>query len=517
MEELFSNIKHKSDELTKKYTKKQKTIFLICSILLVLTVTFTIFYITRPEYVVLYKDLKPEETGAITQNLDETGVKYKIQDEGTILVAEGDASKARIDLSMKGVPSRKFSYEDVLNKNNIFLSKEEKQQAFNIALKNSLAQDIESMPGIESAIVNITIPQGNDFILSENKDKTKSAVWIKMKSGQALEPDRIAGIAEFVSNSVEGLEVANVTIHDASGKVLNGEKSGESNMSNSQIELQEEVKSKVQESLMEFLGPVYGYSNVSVMASVKLDFDTTIRESKSYNTPVEGEESGLIRSLQEKRSSSSATGEGGPAGTESNTDTDATTQYAEQQQSSSTQNDNEEKVVNYELNETIEKLEKAKGQIKDITVAVIINSDILEGKELDEEQKSQVEKIVSTAVGLDAKAVEVYARTFDDSMNKAFEDAAKDSADNMPVWIIALIIILILIPAAGAVIYFARKKLQRQALPDNVQATLEIPEEEIKELEVDIKDSGYKKSIESLIERNPEIASQLLKSWLSED
>ncbi|AHM56664.1 flagellar M-ring protein FliF [Peptoclostridium acidaminophilum DSM 3953] len=517
MEELFSNIKHKSDELTKKYTKKQKTIFLICSILLVLTVTFTIFYITRPEYVVLYKDLKPEETGAITQNLDETGVKYKIQDEGTILVAEGDASKARIDLSMKGVPSRKFSYEDVLNKNNIFLSKEEKQQAFNIALKNSLAQDIESMPGIESAIVNITIPQGSDFILSENKDKTKSAVWIKMKSGQVLEPDRIAGIAEFVSNSVEGLEVANVTIHDASGKVLNGEKSGESNMSNSQIELQEEVKSKVQESLMEFLGPVYGYSNVSVMASVKLDFDTTIRESKSYNTPVEGEESGLIRSLQEKRSSSSATGEGGPAGTESNTDTDATTQYAEQQQSSSTQNDNEEKVVNYELNETIEKLEKAKGQIKDITVAVIINSEILEGKELDEEQKSQVEKIVSTAVGLDAKAVEVYARTFDDSMNKAFEDAAKDSADNMPVWIIALIIILILIPAAGAVIYFARKKIQRQALPDNVQATLEIPEEEIKELEVDIKDSGYKKSIESLIERNPEIASQLLKSWLSED
>jgi len=517
LEELFSNIKHKSDELTKKYTKKQKTIFLICSVLLVLTVAFTIFYITRPEYVVLYKDLKPEETGAITQNLDEMGIKYRIQDENTILVMERDASKARIDLSMKGVPAQKFSYEDVLNKNNIFLSKEEKQQAFNIALKNSLAQDIESMPGVESAIVNITIPQGSDFILSENKDKTKAAVWISMKSGQELEPERIAGIAEFVANSVEGLDSANVTVHDASGKVLNSEKDDASNMSNSQIKLQEEVKSKVQESLMEFLGPVYGYSNVSVMASVKLDFDTTIKESKTYNTPVEGEENGLIRSLQEKSSSSSATGEGGPAGTESNTDADAATQYAEQQQSSSTQNDNEEKVVNYELNETIEKLEKAKGQIKDITVAVIINSDTLEGKELDEEQKTQVEKIVSTAVGLDAKAVEVYARSFDDSMNKAFEDSEKDSANNMPAWIIALIIILILIPAAGAAVYFMRKRTLRPELAGNAQATLEIPEEEIKELEVDIKDSGYKRSIESLIERNPEIASQLLKSWLSED
>ena len=266
---------------------------------------------------------------------------------------------------------------------------------------------------------------------------------------------------------------------------------------------------------MEFLGPAYGYSNVSIMASVRLGFDSNVLESRTFNTPIEGEENGLIRSLEEKSSNTSQDSTGGAAGTPTNTDD--IEQYVEGDQAASSFFQNE-KIINYELNETIQKIEKAKGQIEEVTVGIIINSDILEGNELDDEQRKQIQKIVSTAVGLNAKAVEIYARSFDNSVEKMFESRLENTNEGMPVWMMALIGLLIIIPLVVVIVVFLKNRnKKRNEIESEPFAMIDIPEDEIKELEVDIKDSGYKKSIETLIDRNPEIASQLLKSWLSED
>ena len=40
---------------------------------------------------------------------------------------------------------------------------------------------------------------------------------------------------------------------------------------------------------------------------------------------------------------------------------------------------------------------------------------------------------------------------------------------------------------------------------------------EREQIELEIKESGRKKSIESLIDTNPEIVTQLLKTWLDEE
>ena len=42
-------------------------------------------------------------------------------------------------------------------------------------------------------------------------------------------------------------------------------------------------------------------------------------------------------------------------------------------------------------------------------------------------------------------------------------------------------------------------------------------QEEIEAIEIGIKESGKKKSIEDLIEKNPEIVTQLLKTWIEEE
>lgn len=519
MGDFFTNIKNTLLNLSSKFNKKQKMMMIIGAALIVIITAGSILYISKPEYVVLYKNLTLKESGQIVKNLDELKIQYKIQDDNSILIAKDSINKVKMDLSTKGVPSAKFSYEDLLNKNNMFMSDDEKQKAFNYALQNQLSSVIEEIPNVKKALVNLTIPQRTDFILQENKQKPKASVFIDLSEGEILDKQSVNGIATLVANSVEGLETKNVTIHDSKGKVLNDNEDESNFESSNQLELQKKVKQDIEKNLVDFLSSVYGYGNVSVMANVKLNFDSDSTEIKEYKTPVEGEENGLIRSLQEDKEVVKGNSNGGVPGTDTNTQ--LPTQYQQIAEDKSAY-DNSKKIVNYELNEIFKKVTKAKGQIQDITVAVILNSNVLEGKELSEDKKKEISKLVSTASGLDTKTVEVYAQPFNSDISDALQKSSKNDKGTIPMWIIIMLILALLIPIGFIVGYVLikknnkKKEKEMQALKLQQQG-LNINNVEIEELEFDIKESGYKKSIESLVTKNPEIVSQLLKSWLDEE
>lgn len=515
MGDILSNIKNGSNSFFSKYTKKQKIMMGVASFLIIAITTGSILYFSRTEYEVLYKDLDLKTSGEVVKNLDELKVQYKIQDQGTILVPKDDINKIKMDLSTKGVPSAKFSYEDMLNKNNMFMSDDEKEKAYNYALQNQLGSVIEQIPAVKKALVNLSVPQNTDFILEENKQKAKASVFLELKEGEKLDKQSIIGIASLVANSVEGLDAKNVTIHDQTGKMLNENDADESIESANQMDLQNKVKKDIEKNLEEFLAPVVGYGNFSVMASVKLNFDADTTETKEYKTPVEGEENGLVRSSQEETETVKDGQNGGVPGTATNTDQPA--QYQQTENNSSDYNKSN-KVVNYELNEMVRKVTKAKGQIQDITVSVVLNSKALEGKELSDEKKKEISKLVSTATGMDTKAVEVYAQSFNTDIADALKESSKDNKGSIPMWAIILLIIVVLMPLVGFGVYMIMRNKKKEEEAQLAQpATIEIPQEDLDELELDIKESGYKKSIESLVNKNPEIVSQLLKSWLDED
>lgn len=516
MSEILQKIKQSFGNLFERYDKKQKIIMAIASLLIVLMGAVGILYITKPEYVVLYKDIPLEESGQVIQKLDELGVKYKIENENTILVQKKDASKAKIDLSMNGVPNNnKFSDEDLLNKNTMFMSDQEKSNAINYALQNRLSQDLQSIKGVTKAIVNLNIPKQNDFALNDTKKKATASVLLEFDKDFKATPERIDGMASFVANSVDGLSKQDVSIHGPDGSLLNEkEEKNAANLSDKQLALQNEVKEKLKKELLDYLEKVYGYGNVSVMANVKLNFDENIKTQKIYQTPVEGEEKGLIRSEYQKSSSNKETSAGGPAGTASNTGD--VTQYQEPESSGSESKEDESK-INYELNETIEKLDKAKGQIEDVTVSVILNSEKLPGKKLDDDTKKQIVEGIQAASGLSTKQVSVYAQSFNNDIENMLKNSKTDST-LPPMWFIVTALILILIPMVVLAVMFMRNRRRKQDEERRAQETpLELPQEEIDDLELDIKDSGHKKSIEGLIERNPEIVAQLLKSWIDEE
>ncbi|TCO79952.1 flagellar M-ring protein FliF C-terminal domain-containing protein [Marinisporobacter balticus] len=234
--------------------------------------------------------------------------------------------------------------------------------------------------------------------------------------------------------------------------------------------------------------------------------------------PIADETNGLIRSIGDAKEQVVNGSEGGIPGTDSNAED--ITQYTENSESVS-KYDKANKTINYELNEINKKLVKAQGQVKDITVAVLINKKSLPNEELTDEYRKEIVNLVSASAGLDTKGVEVIAREFDTSLVDQFANTESNSGlsgsfGNIPLWAIGVLGALF-IGIIGYTVYRLRRRKSEmdQALEDVVMPVIDEDLDEI-ELEVNEK-SGYKKQINKFVDKNPEAVAQLLKSWINED
>ena len=76
---------------------------------------------------------------------------------------------------------------------------------------------------------------------------------------------------------------------------------------------------------------------------------------------------------------------------------------------------------------------------------------------------------------------------------------------------------LIPIIALVAFVVISRRRKKAEAEKQLGKMNQEKMDREVETIELDIKESVKKKSIEDLIEKNPEIVTQLLKTWMEEE
>lgn len=531
--ENINNARDSLDRFLSKYSTRQKVIGATSILGIILLIVLVIMALTRPTYVPLYSELDLQTMSGVKTALDDMQVDYKIQGQNSIYVREQDKSKIMIDLAGQDIPAAKFNYNDLIGMNSMFMSDDEKTTARNYALQNAISTVLEGIEGVENAQVTLTIPKTSNFILQENVQVPKASVLVGTAPGAELSKESIDGIVSLVTNSVEGLISENVTVVSANGQILNKtEEENELEGMTDNMVLQQKIEKDISESVHKFLTPMVGFENVSVMASVKLNFDTNKTQSEVFSPPVEGEIQGMKRSEQnlseivENRPNAI-----GAPGMNANDAQQQVTDYITVDENRDSYYRRDESTINYEMNRIVNEVEKAKGQIQDITVSVILNKDSLVGGELTEEKRQQIVDLITAATGIDTRAVEVYAESF----NKPFDAAANSDGEGVgnlpiPAWMWVLIAITALIPIIALAIYALNRRRQRQEeqrireeeerrrLEEQMAIKYEEEiKEEIEDIELDIKESSHKKSIEDLIERNPQIVVSLLKTWINED
>lgn len=514
MSDSLNQIKSQLNDYFQGLEKKKRIMIFSSTIFILLALTGIIYYFTRPEYIELYSNLKPEQTGAIMDTLESNNIQAKIgQTSGTVLVPKADEKRAQVVVATEGLPTSKFSFEDVFSGNSFMMTSEERSKQYVYALQNYLASIIEEINGVKNADVALVVPEKSGFVLNSNQSIAKASVRLNLEGNTMLDSNSINGIAILVSNAVEDLLPENVTIHGSDGRVLNQNQDENQDIfnSNNNMALQQSVKNELEHSITNFLSNVYGYGNVVVMANVKLDFDSEVTEIKEFAPPIEGETTGIPRSMQELSQSVINGGTGGAPGTDTNAED--IPQYVEGEENYSNYSE-ASKTINYEINELYKKIVKAQGQIKDVTVAVFLNSAALEDGELSSEQEQKLTNMIAAAAGLDTKVVEVGVQGFNNSSaNNDSDSLPNTTSAKLPLWAIGIILATIL--GAAYLIVDRRKKSKAESDIEPIEEMI-IPEP-MAEIDLELSGSQVKQQIEKLVNKRPEAVAQLLKNWLNED
>ncbi|MDD4565427.1 MAG: flagellar basal-body MS-ring/collar protein FliF [Eubacteriales bacterium] len=475
------------------------------------------FLLNSKEYVVIFEQLSKAETTEILAELQSMDIEVKADANGSIMVPEKDESAVRMALATAGYPKSGLSYYLIEENSGMLTTDYERKQYMNMQLQERIAASIKTLEGVKDAVVTITIPEAKVFYLQETEKPTASVI-IHMKAGNTLTESQILGIQNLVAKSVTGLSKDNIALSDGLGNDLIGN-STSNHPDYTKINITREIENDIRKKITAVLLGPYQQGEFTISVSATVDTDALITEQTTYTPSEEGNNTGVVsEEARSDESSSSTQGDGGVAGTSSNSEiptypTGGTTGES----SSSSSNEN----IKYHVSQTKSQTEKSGARIENISVGIAIDKRSFEPGE-----RESVTQLVAYAAGVDPESITVQNFQFKKEEEPLQTDTEQGSNKMIIYGGIAAGALLL---AAAITFILMRKKKKEEELeaaaaaaeadPENTEGALDSLFGEIPEVKpiTPIKDVR-REEVKEFAKSNPEIAAQMIKSWLrSED
>lgn len=334
----------------------RKMVLAIVAVLIMASLMTFVYFSNQEDYRVLFSNLAGEDASAIVTKLKEKKVPYQISASGaTISVPSEQVSELRLELAAAGIPHGGGVGFEIFDSKVFGATEFEQQMNYRRALQGELSRTINSLDEIQQNRVHIVIPKESLFI--EQQKKPTASVTIKFKAGRKLKESQIDGIAHLVASSVEGLSADEVMIVDSQGNILS-KKQGDSKqarLSSSQIEHQRNIEKEMANQIQTLLESVVGQGRAVVRVNAELDFRLREKTEETYDP-----ESPVVRSSQKQMDKAI-----GPA--------PLSKPGADKVESSGPEKEKTEETVNYEINKTVSKTVMPTGEIKKISIAVLVD------------------------------------------------------------------------------------------------------------------------------------------------
>lgn len=527
-------------EKCKAFFKKmnQKTRTMLCVILgvvVVAAVVITIVMNSKP-YSVLFTGLDSSEISSIISYISEKGVtNYRVQGSDTILVASDQEAQLKADLLLEGYPKSGFAYETYKAGVSSMSTESDREIAYLQDLQDRMAGVIRCMDGVKSAVV--TIAQGDDqrYVLdSSNATAASASVMVTMSAGGSLSSQQASAIRKLVSHAVSGLEVNAVSISDSQGNTYSADASADStDATKLKLSLEEQVNNKVRAEILAVMTPLYGADNVRVAVNSTVDIDHSVGETTTYTQPdwaadgsTDGE--GIIGSKIYDQEVVRGTDDaaGGTVGDQSNSDIDT---YVNSD-STTTVSGDETYIRNqgtntYNVDTAKEQTERIAGRVSDVMVSVTINRSA-DTTANTEELITHIARAAGISADVQASKISVLLEPF--YGEKTAEEPEKPMSFleslNLPWWVpYAAAGVALLLLVLAIVLLVSRKKKNSRRRAEVEELIDSIPQEkpvQPPETGANIMNIRTEKSmvlrqqIRKMAEDNPEMAAQLLKSWM---
>ncbi|MDP3450640.1 MAG: flagellar basal-body MS-ring/collar protein FliF, partial [Anaerolineaceae bacterium] len=383
-----------------------------------------ITWATQTTYAVAFSGLSERDAGAVVEELTSQGISYKLEGSSTILVPSDQVYNVRLKMASAGLPQKgtTVGYE-LFDASSLGMTEFTQKVNYQRAVQGELERTIGSLNSVEAVSVHIVVPEKT--LLSSSQQEPTASIMVKTKSGTALDAGQVRSITHLVAASIEGLKSENVVVVDSEGNMLasgatTGSDAAAAAVTDSrrlaELSASKDIQNKAQLMLDSVLGP----DKAIVQANVTLDWTQREFTSQTYDPNPSAVRSSSTTSETYSTDGSTV---GGIPGAASNlpdpvNETTTGTGSSSYQRTDTT--------TNYELASTQSHEIIEPGQIKQISVSVLVDSIT------DPTQLNVLKNAVSAAVGIDAErgdslAVEsiVFDRTFYTDQVEQMETASK--------------------------------------------------------------------------------------------
>jgi flagellar M-ring protein FliF len=503
---------------------------------------------SRPEYTTVYTGLSEEDAASIVDVLQKLGVPYQLAGNGTtIRVSSKEVYNVRLEVAREGLPSGGIVGFELFDQGGLTaLGMSEFTQRINYqrALEGELARTISALDGVQQARVHLVIPE--KALFTENQSKPTASVVLALRPGRTLSEDRIWGISNLVASSVEGLEPDHVTIVDVNGRVLaegtDGQSAGKSGprLSAAQLNVQQEVERHLENGLQQKLNTALGPNKAVVMVNAELNWAEIETTSEIFEPEGSGQ-AGVVRSQQQSIEATGAiTVAGGVPGVDANVVPIYQSVITGTQEGGVVRHDT---TVNYEVSKTVMRTVNTPGNIRRLSVAVLLDSndpDLVA-------QQPAIEQMAQAAVGYNpdrGDVVTIDLVPFDDHL--AEQARALEEAER---WALYMSLARLAAPilGLGILLFFVRRtfsSLEERMIvdlgpapllqlegptdkadipemgvgePGSLLAALDQPMDEVEDMALDLEDIRRRKQLTQVAEEHPDAVARVVQRWLLEE
>lgn len=545
--------------LWKQLTFGQKMVMVGSTLGVVAAIFALTAWFATAEYSLLFGGLSTDDAAEIVETLKTEKIPYQLGDSGkSVRVPADKVYDTRLLLASRGIPQGKEVGYEIFDKFSFGMTNFAQRMNYLRALEGELTRTIRRINGVEGARVHLVIPEKRLF--DQKEQPTTASVVLRLKPASQLAQKQIQGIVFLVSSSVEGLKAENVSVIDASGNVLHkGNEEEGAALAGNQFEYKNNFEKDMERRVRDMLERVLGMGTAVVRVSADFDFDKLEQTSEVFNP-----DTAVIRS--ESRTTETTTGASsspsGIPGVASNVGTN--TDAAKNGSAGSTpKSEKESQTTNYEISRTVTKMTKSPAKLQRMSLAVVVDGSYKEpaqkGGEREFVPRSQddlnrIRALVEKASGIDAKRgdqVEVTSIPFRPSditeePPATFVASLRDStvaimAIKYGVGLVAVVLFLLFFvrplmrfmaegpkPVTVRALAAAGGKkgggIPASLSLDQLERDMETETEEtMKEYKLEekmpeetLKRESLKVRVVELINKEPETAANLVRSWMNE-
>jgi flagellar M-ring protein FliF len=349
---------------------------------------------SEPDMALLYAGLDTSAAGDVVASLEQQGVAYDVRG-AAIYVPSVQRDMLRMTLASEGLPQNGGQGYEILDSLSGFGTTAQMfDAAYLRAKEGELARTILASPGIRTARVHISVPVARPFA----RDATTAAA-VTVTTTAPLAPPQIEALRFLVASSVSGLLPENVAVIDSERGLI----PQDGTLMPDGSDRADMLQARAERLLAARVGPGNAVVEVTV--------DTVTESESILERRIDPEGRVAISTDVEESTARSTDSAQGDVTVASNLpDGDA----AQNNGSSSSEEATNRALTNYEVSETSREIIRAPGDIRRLTVAVLVNDLTVTDAEgatqvqpRTTEELDALRELVASAVGFDEERGDV--------------------------------------------------------------------------------------------------------------